>query len=334
MDTNFLVKRNRDKRFKNAFELSSFLFHYDNKKLFVQAGRRDKNIILFGKIIDSRNSNMTTKEIATDLLEAENMEELLEYSRFLAGRYIIIFEMKDQLWILPDATTSIPVYYTVKGYEVSVSSRQKLISDELELELSNSAMKIKASAEEQQPLPYDITMYDGIKIVIPNHYLNLKEQSVNRYFPTSKIQQKSVEKVVEETLSLTQNVVDNYMSERDLIIPLTAGKDSRLVLSFFKNYQDRIKLYTFNHQPADPEQEDIRIPRELTKKFGLPYQVFPRQQLDKTDYGNYKSLFSGTQNKRILENALTLKNSDYRDQSFVTGDIFPLFKINFGRKLP
>lgn len=334
MIADYLVKRNRDKRFEHASELGSLVFNYDMQELYTQSEFLGKRIILYGKIIDSRHAELTAKEIAADLLKAKDIEELLTYSRYLAGRYIIFFTTEEKIWILPDATSSVPVYYTVKGYETLVSSSQKVIADSLNLEVSETALKIKASAEEQQPLPYDSAMFDEMKAVIPNHYLDVIEQKTVRYFPSYKLQEKTVDEVVDETIRLKQNVVDNYMSDRDLVIPNTAGKDSRLILSFFRNYQDRIKLYTFNHQPESPEPDDILIPRELTEQFGLTYQVLPEEQLDEGAYENYRTQFSGTQNKRILINALTLKRSGYRDQSFVTGDIIPLIKCNFGRKLP
>ncbi|MDZ7835028.1 MAG: hypothetical protein U5K84_06490 [Alkalibacterium sp.] len=140
--------------------------------------------------------------------------------------------------------------------------------------------------------------------------------------------------VIRETITLTQNVVDHYMSDTELIIPLTAGKDSRLILSFFKAYQDQIKLYTFDHEPSDEEPADIKIPRQLTDELGLSYHVFPREKLDEKTYDHFKDYFSGTQNRRILENALTLNRSEIRDKGFVTGDIIPIVKSNFGKKLP
>ncbi|SFC11094.1 hypothetical protein SAMN04488102_10385 [Alkalibacterium subtropicum] len=334
MHADYLIRKDRDRSFDQYGRLGPFIFNYEATELFTQIDHADKSIILYGKVIDSRNAALTPREIAADLLAAENMTELLAYSRYLAGRYVILFRVKEELWVLPDATSSVPVYYTVTGHETVVASSQKRIADVLGFELSASAVKIKASAEEQQSLPYDSAMYDEMKAVIPNHYLNVNEQRAVRHFPSYKMQEKTVEEVALETIHLTQNVVDNYMAERELIIPLTAGKDSRLVLSFFRKYQDRIKLYTFNHHPESPEPDDIRIPKQLTEKLGLTYRVFPREQLEESDYKHYQTMFSGTQNKRILENALTLKKSEYRDQSFVTGDIIPLVKSNFGRKLP
>lgn len=331
---NYLLKRTTDHSYTNSIDLDSFVFNYNNEVLCTQTEDANSSIIIYGRIMDSRDAALTEQDIAHDLLKAKNSSQLIELTEYMAGRFIIIYKNRKDFILLPDATSSVPIFFSVIENEWLMASDQKSIAESLNLPLSDKSSEIKSQAEEQQPLPYDISMYEGIKIVLPNHFLNVKWQRATRFFPKAKLEQRTMDDVIKETITLTQNVVDNYMADADLIIPLTAGKDSRLILSFFKNYQDRIQLYTFDHQPGENEPDDIKIPRQLTNKMGLSYHVFPREQMDEKTYKTFVSQLSGTQNRRILENALTLSKAELKTKRFVTGDIIPIVKSNFGKKLP
>ncbi|GAB2480773.1 hypothetical protein GCM10008929_02980 [Alkalibacterium psychrotolerans] len=334
MKYNYLMKQTIDNAYEHYMLIDNYFFNYDNKTLLAKATNSETTVIVYGKIIDSRNPELTGQDIAAELLKVKNGSDMIEQTEYMAGRYIIIFKNTSELIMLPDATCSVPSYYSFLDNETIIASEQKTIAKVLKLPLSDRAIEIKNNAEEQQPLPYDTTMFDGISVLIPNHYLDIKNQNVIRFFPVKKLKTRDMNDVIEETILLTQNVVDNYMSDTNLIIPLTAGKDSRLILAFFKRYRDRIQLYTFNHKPDQDEPDDIKIPRQLTNKLGLSYEVLPRAQMKKESYESFVSCFSGMQNRRILENALTLQQSELVSNQFVTGDIIPIVKSNFGKKLP
>ncbi|MDN6290428.1 MAG: hypothetical protein L0J63_09100 [Tetragenococcus koreensis] len=328
------MKRTIDESFERSIDLGPLVFNYDNETLVATATEDETTVIIYGEIINSRAPDLTKQDIANDLVKAKDSFQLIDRTEYMAGRFIIILRNQKKLILFPDATSSVPIFYSVIENEWLMASEQKTIADALNLPLSNRSIEIKSQAEEQQPLPYDSSMYEGVKVVIPNHYLNVKAQRAMRFFPVRKLEERVMEDVITESITLTQNVVDKYMAESDLIIPLTAGKDSRLILSFFKKYRDRIQLYTFDHQPGTDEPDDIKIPRQLTKKLGLSYQVLTRIKMDDETYKSFVTLFSGTQNRRILENALTLNQSELRVKRFVTGDIIPIVKSNFGKKLP
>ncbi|GEK91052.1 hypothetical protein [Alkalibacterium kapii] len=334
MKFNYLMKRTIDQSYEHFIELDPFVFNYDTDSLAAQATDGEKTVIAYGKIIDSRNPDLTEQAIVEKLAQAKDSVQLVEWTEYMAGRYVLIYQNTKELILFPDATCSVPIFYSVIENKWLISSKQKTIADALELPMSDASVEIKSQAEEQQPLPYDRSMYEGIRVVIPNHFLNVKDQRAKRFFPIRELESRSVDEVIKETITLTQNVVDSYMMEDDLVIPLTAGKDSRLILSFFKKYQDRIQLYTFDHQPKEAEPDDIKIPRQLTSRLGLSYQVLPRVQMDDETFKSFVNYFSGTQNRRILENALTLKQSGLKSSRFVTGDIIPIVKSNFGKKLP
>ena len=69
----------------------------------------------------------------------------------------------------------------------------------------------------------------------------------------------------------------------NLIQPLTAGWDSRLLLAASKNVTSNIKYYVFNPSKHTSEiHQDVDISNKLAKKNNLNFQVFHTNRLDAT----------------------------------------------------
>ena len=75
-----------------------------------------------------------------------------------------MFIIRRKAFVLPDATSTIQVL-TVHGYDLLIASNPKIIAD-TGVEESSVSEQIKSGALETQVLPYDLTMYDQIKLVI------------------------------------------------------------------------------------------------------------------------------------------------------------------------
>ncbi|MDZ7835029.1 MAG: hypothetical protein U5K84_06495 [Alkalibacterium sp.] len=60
----------------------------------------------------------------------------------LAGRFIIVFKNNQDVTLLPDATSSVPVFYSTLENKQVMASRQNSIADTLGLELSKRSLEI------------------------------------------------------------------------------------------------------------------------------------------------------------------------------------------------
>ena len=329
----YLMCTKRVDKFKNSINIGNYKFQYGNTNI-VYKEHRGKSIIIFGKFVDSYNCNKTDEEIALDLLEADNLDELINRSKKIAGRFIIVYNSDEGLFVIPDVITSIHVAYTVDGNDLYISSNPKIIADINNWEESSTSKEIKSSADNSHPLPYDLTMYDEIKFVIPNNYLDCSKRTVNRYYPLKKGKEISSDEAAKISSKLINNIIVGYYHRYKLSLPLTSGMDSRLILSACKDIINEIPIYTFFHDNFTEKTADIVIPRDITSRYKLNYIIMEDLELPDEVLKKYKDELGSSVNFSETKNVWTYYNSDICDYVRLDGNVSPLAKSNFGRDLP
>lgn len=332
-DNNYILAREINKRFNNSIPIGEYHFQYNDMETTFYM-EESKQIIVCGFIVDSHAERKTRNEIVAYLWSSKDVDELIERSKRFAGRFVIIYLNGDEFIFLPDATSSIPVSYTVPEFELVVSSNPKIIADFIGFEESITAREIKSQATEIHPLPYDLSMYEQVKYVIPNHYLDCSTQRANRYFPKGEIATRDVDDVVMASVELLVNISTGYLEKRQLSIPLTAGIDSRTVLAIFKKHIDAIPLYTFQHDGFNDTTPDIAIPKQIAEQYKLDYRCIRTLDVPEDIAMNYRLELGSSYNSYIAKNAYTYSKTDIAKRTFLSGDIIPLVKSNFGKKAP
>ncbi|WP_423188922.1 hypothetical protein ACO1PF_10060 [Alkalibacterium sp. f15] len=334
MDYAYLLTDKLYANYKNNIRIKDYYFHYNDCSLHI-SDDQDSKILLMGYATDCKEPSKSNQDIADELLKLKDFDKILNQSRYLLGRFIIFYYQKDTFFhIIPDATCSIPIYYTEgKSDQKSVSSDSLELANMYQYGYSKEAIKIKNMAEEQHPLPYNLTMYDEIKMIIPNHYLSMKKSAMVRFYPNKTIELKEYEDVLDETISIIDNVLKTVIKERKLALPLTSGIDSRTLLAFLKEDIESIPMYTFFNK-GDSENWDMKVPKMIAEKYHLEHLALERETISKEQLDELSVLLDKQQNRRILENGLTLSLSSLSERSFLSGDIIPILKSNFGKNLP
>lgn len=330
---NYLICKEMNSQFNKYYDIGDYKFQYKDSDA-VYGVKDDKHIIIFGSIVNSRMPNYSTEEILSDLLESSSLEDLINNSKKMAGRFIIVYSSKEGFFIIPDASASIHVTYTTVGNDLYVSSNPKIIGDINNFEESYVSKVIKSSAAEGHPLPYDISMYDEIKFVIPNHFLNTKTRTITRYYPLEKVGKMSSYDAAILSSELIGNIIKGYDNKYKLSIPLTSGMDSRTILSLCKNIINKIPTYTFFHDNFTENTADILIPKEISNKHGFNYIILKDINLPTELIEFYKEKVGESINKSEARNAWTYFNSELIEYKRLDGNISPLAKSNFGRNLP
>lgn len=188
-------------------------------------------------------------------------------------------------------------------------------------------------ALETYPLPYDLTMYDNIKMVIPNHYLDVVNRKAVRYYPLTKSKDLSTNQVAEFTSKVLKNIIKGYIFKHKLSLPLTAGIDSRTILSVCREFISEIPTYTFLHKGFKDNTADISIPKGIATMNGFNHFII--KDLDLTDdvVRLYEQELGGDMDRNEALNSWTYFNSEFRERYRLDGNISPLAKSNFGRNL-
>ncbi len=114
----------------------------------------------------------------------ENVTNVVGFAARLAGKYVVFYANKTGLYIIPDATASLPVYYSTQRNAICVSSCDNLVNSLFGYGISKRALDVRLGSDLSQPLPYNMTLYDEIKCLLPNHYIDILRNDVVRYAPS------------------------------------------------------------------------------------------------------------------------------------------------------
>ncbi len=329
----FLLCRERINEFENSIDIGGYKFQYGNTDAFYKADERNA-VLIFGKFVNCHDIEQSNDALAQELLESEHIDCFIKKSKKLAGRFVLLFQCKSSLYVVPDACASIHVAYTTEGDNLFVSSNPKMIADLHHWEESELSKKIKSSGAVQYPLPYDMTMYDQIKMVIPNHYLACDERKSVRYYPAEKVKNISIDEAAEKSSVILQAILNGFHKKHRLSLPLTAGADSRKILACCRDFKSEIPVYTFLHKGFNEKTADIRIPKEISEKHKLDYRVIKDIDLPSSIAAEYKETLGSCFNPYAARLAWTYYNSELSEYVYLSGDIGPLARSSFGANLP
>lgn len=178
----------------------------------------------------------------------------------LSGRFALFIFDDKRPSVINDPLGSQAVFYS-GGEHVLVASHSALIAEVLGC-LKSSLIKRYMASEEYRArttrfLPGDLTLYDGVHLLIPNNELSLTTGQTRRYWPRSS----TVKSDYAEILELWDEYFSAYakfLSPRYRpVVGLTGGVDSRSIIATLRSKQLEMRYETWDKMPMD---EANRIP--------------------------------------------------------------------------
>lgn len=343
MRYNYVFTQEKLDNFKNSIKIGDFYFYYDSDNLCTYS-KDNSEVLIFGDCFSIKKDIDTSEDMIKSLSTKSTLGEILAESKYLSGRYLIIVLTDDQTYIIPDAINSIQVNYTnqQKKTPFYVSSHSKIIANICGFKESEKLLKVKNVKDDKHVFPTNLTPFEKILKLQGNHILSVEDRDEIRIFPVNNKNDTSVEEAVELTELYVKSLL-GQMFEKDYMfyLPLTSGVDSRTVLSFFNKYKEQIHSYTFNHDYLGAGARDITTPKIISSELDFKYKVLAQKKISSYEIlVLHDSLLSENINKHILNNSYTLnqfvKTENFNNEKifFLSGDIIPIVKSNFGRNLP
>lgn len=240
----------------------------------------DKRIILIGFILDWRRPELGNSEIIRLLLSrSKDFAEVLESTYELAGRFAIIYEDGRCCRMFHDAGGQREIYFHRGEYGISCAAQLPIIGKYLDAEVNpdEDIQKLYDSSgfvSFKKQWVGEETIYKDTKDLKPNHYLDLSSGETVRYWPTEPLERIPIEKVVERASAMLQGILKASAGRRELMLPVTAGWDSRLLLAASRDISDKVMYYIIKFPHMYENHMDIDIPGKLFKKLGIEYRVF------------------------------------------------------------
>ncbi|WP_394876979.1 hypothetical protein [Mammaliicoccus lentus] len=233
------------KTFSKRNVIGKFNFYFDpnGENAFLIEG--NKFIIINGHFAHiGTQKNLEKNELLLKLLffYYNDYNEFLNLIDFIAGRYAILVGNKEEVEVFQDATGARSIYYTTDLNVVS--SHLNLIKDNFD----TTEQSLKEQLEKYNFSLFSTTI-KNINCLIPNHSLKLKEKSIKRFFPRNQnrysVYEENDKFTLVEKLWKTQLQIYNEKYE-NLILSLTGGYDSRVLLAMSKELKTEINYFTYS----------------------------------------------------------------------------------------
>jgi hypothetical protein len=257
-------------------------------------------LVLLGDIFDFKQPGKGNPAILKDLIDL-SFSALLERLTDYSGRFVMIHIENNAIRIVHDAIAARKVYYCNHGQFVWLASRPNLLARVLNLKITENASKIDFYNSPEFKILNNsnignTTIYDTVFQLIPNFYLDVDSCQAVRYWPNKRLVYQPVSEVAVKCAEIIKGTMKSISNRYPVMLPLTAGKDSRLLMAATKDFCENVYFYTNRSDGLDDEHSDISVPNSLLAHLGLEYHVIePCSSVDeefKTLFFNNNSLAS------------------------------------------
>lgn len=273
----------------NGAQINGRIFITSHPNLNIcQVSSGPKSITLMGYIIDPRNPGHDDRTILNELLhQFDGCRGLIKKTYPLGGRWVLVLKDERGLFLLNDATGLRQVFYAdIAGEkEIWCASQPSLLASMLNLKKDGEALQFinfYSKRNREFWLPGDASLFRGIRHLLPNHYLDLKSGHAFRFWPDCARKDISPEAALQKTSGLLTGLIRGAFNRFELVLSLTAGLDSRLVLAASKEIKDGTPAMTIQKGRAD--FADVRVPSVLAKKLGLRHHILKPAEKVRDDF--------------------------------------------------
>ena len=245
-----------------------------------QASSGGNSITLLGYILDPYEPQATNLDICNRLAkQIDSGDDIFERIEHMGGRFVIIFSSHNATKILNDPIGIRAIYYAKDpSGRMWCASQWGSIAEQLGLELGkdtwNEFLESRYFKKDPQYwYPGDISPFKAIYHLQPNHYLDLDNSEVVRYWPKSGLDFGPIDRCVEQSSEILRGLMKAANQRFRLALALSAGYDSRLLLAATKDLSKDVIYFSQTYPGMNENSMDVRIPRELTAKLGLNHKI-------------------------------------------------------------
>lgn len=261
-----------------------------------QVAGKKKSITLLGYILDPNNPQDGDSDIINKLFH-EIFNDTANYFKQtynFGGRWILIVDDGEEIRLFTDPAGVRQVVYTDKNYtkDFWCASQPGTIAEILNLKMDNDAVNFINSFKRKNDeyyWPGDSSPYKEIKHLLPNHYLELKEGSYHRYWPDKAFNRISFDQAIEKCSHYLEGLMISASKRYNLILSLSSGWDSRLLLASCKKIKNKCSYLTEIKDGMTKNHPEVAIPNRLLSKWNLKHDIlaFPAEIIN----DDFKKMF-------------------------------------------
>ncbi|WP_444679168.1 hypothetical protein [Halomonas sp. E19] len=203
-------------------------------------------------------------------------EEVIGYINQLTGRFQLLLLKGKEVFALCDAAALAPLYFNASKKGCCFSSHSQLMAELLGAERDHEMQEIIESSFYslgRRHLPGYKSPYKNVELVGANVYYSTREQRRVRFYPCEPLvpDALSFEELVEESADILKRSALLYLESRQVLVSLSLGQDSRISLSAFHDWNERIGTYSYCGNSV--ETDEARKVHYFAGQVGVRHEV-------------------------------------------------------------
>lgn len=303
---------------------------------FVVSKSQNLSIAIIGIAIDPFRPKIKESEIARELLKkGSNIQSVIDGTRALSGRWVIIFQNYHDTFVFTDPTGFRTVYYYKKGDITWFGSQPEIIKRNTKLDLREDSelvgfLRSEKFRQKESAWIGNKTIYENCYALIPNHYLQVLQAKMVRFFPLCPFRRDDISEGICDAIAILKGSMEAITDRFTVKQGLTAGYDSRILLAASFDVVDQIQLFVERNGLLPMRHSDVVVPLKICKELGLILDVLNSK-------GNLPGWFTyflanNVTNARVLikSNSIFYKLYDHEESIYVGGNIGELFRNPYG----
>lgn len=225
-----------------------------------------------GYLFDKNNNLLEKDSLINYFTNINNEEEFIQKLINTNGIFSVIIQMKDLILFAVDKTRTFPLFYIENNNKLYVSD------DTYNLKNLNNVQIDNISIDEYISTGYVTgrdTLLKNIYQVQSGEYISYKKNNLNRNFYFDYITKEIINKDFNTLKNNFLNVLDNtikrlikFADGKQIVIPLSGGYDSRLIVALLKkhNYQN-VFCFTYGNK----DSFEVNISKKVAKELGYDW---------------------------------------------------------------
>jgi hypothetical protein len=237
------------------------------------------SVCLIGYMLDPEHSEASSEDILKSLVNLVSQDmDLFAAIEPLGGRWIFVVKSPQSLRLIHDAAGLRQVYYSdaAQTEELWCASQPVHIAKACNLRMDRNAIEfIKWFQDKDSTFywPGNSSPYGSICRLLPNHFLDLETGKTSRYWPSINRESCTLDDSVTSISDKLTKMMQSAANRFDLMVAMSAGWDSRLMLAACKPIARNLRYYTIKRPGTEMTHPDIGITSKLLKKLGLVHDL-------------------------------------------------------------
>lgn len=250
----------------------------------------NKNIslILLGFLLDPYNPEHSNIDILNGLIkDCSTFQGIVRGTNSLGGRWIIIYKDNESVKMFHDPAGDRQVFFSKHNSGIWSASQPHTIAEELNFQKSNDSDLIKFITSKvfhgsQNNWVGDSTLYDKVKHLMPNKFLDLKTGTVTRYWPDRKLKELSTMEAAKKAAIILKGLIESANNRYKLMLAVTSGLDTRTLLAASREISKDVFYFIQKFGDLDYNSNDIKVPLKLFTILDMEFNVIEcEEKIDK-----------------------------------------------------